>query len=115
VTGPGARRVERAGANRHARRVRRRHGGGSRIAFGGDGMLYMSAGGSGDAPQDPSSLGGKVLRLTDDGKVPADNPFVGMEGYRPEIFTLGHRNTLGLAPTSRHRRDLAGRDGPQRG
>jgi aldose sugar dehydrogenase len=73
-------------------------GGGSRIAFDDDRRLYMSTGGGGsNAPQDPSSLGAKVLRLTDEGQVPADNPFVGREGHRPEIFTLGHRNTLGLA------------------
>ncbi len=73
-------------------------GGVSRLAFGGDGMLYMSLGGGGQQlPQDPSSHSGKVLRLTPDGKVPADNPFVGKTGYRPEIFTIGHRNTLGLA------------------
>jgi glucose/arabinose dehydrogenase len=72
--------------------------GGARLAFGGDGMLYVSAGGGGEShPQDPSSHGGKVLRITPDGKVPADNPFVGREGYRPEIYTLGHRSTLGLA------------------
>jgi glucose/arabinose dehydrogenase len=50
----------------------------------------------GDA-QDPSTHGGKVLRLNEDGSVPRDNPFVGRDGYRPEIFTLGHRTTLGLA------------------
>ena len=72
--------------------------GGSRMAFGGDGMLYLSAGGSGEShAQDPSSHGGKVLRLTPEGRVPRDNPFVDREGYRPEIFTLGHRSTLGLA------------------
>jgi glucose/arabinose dehydrogenase len=38
-----------------------------------------------------------VLRLTPNGRVPQDNPFVGREGYRPEIYTLGHRSTLGLA------------------
>jgi glucose/arabinose dehydrogenase len=42
------------------------------------------------------SLRGKILRLNDDGTVPRDNPFVGRSGYRPEIYTLGHRNTLGL-------------------
>jgi glucose/arabinose dehydrogenase len=73
-------------------------GGVSRLAFGGDGMLYMSLGGGGQAlPQDPNSHAGKVLRLTPEGKVPPDNPFVGKAGYKPEIFTLGHRNTLGLA------------------
>jgi glucose/arabinose dehydrogenase len=72
--------------------------GGARLAFGGDGMLYVSAGGSGEAhPQDPGSHGGKVLRLTPEGRVPADNPFVGRANYKPEIFTLGHRSTLGLA------------------
>lgn len=73
-------------------------GGGARMAFGGDGMLYVSAGGGGEqAAQDPGSHGGKVLRLTPDGGVPRDNPFVGRAGYKPEIFTLGHRSTLGLA------------------
>ena len=69
----------------------------SRLTFGQDGMLYVSTfGGMADAAQDPMSLAGKVLRLTDEGKVPPDNPFVGKQGYRPEIFTLGHRSTLGL-------------------
>ena len=40
---------------------------------------------------------GKLLRLRDDGSVPDDNPFVSQEGYRPEIFSMGHRNQLGLA------------------
>ena len=71
--------------------------GGARLAFGGDGMLYVSAGGGGDShPQDPSSHGGKVLRLTPNGRVPPDNPFVGKEGYRPEIYTLGHRTPESL-------------------
>ena len=43
------------------------------------------------------SLAGKTLRLTDAGTVPPDNPFVGRAGYRPEVYTLGHRNILGLA------------------
>jgi glucose/arabinose dehydrogenase len=69
----------------------------SRLAFGQDGMLYVSTfGGMADAAQDSMSLAGKVLRLTDAGRVPSDNPFVGKQGYRPEIFTLGHRSTLGL-------------------
>jgi aldose sugar dehydrogenase len=68
-----------------------------RVVFGRDGMVYMSTGGNiGTVSQDPASLRGKILRLRDDGSVPSDNPFVGRAGYRPEIFTLGHRNTLGL-------------------
>jgi len=76
-------------------------GNASRIVFGKDGMVYMSVG-VGDPPQapraqDPNDLAGKVLRLLDDGTVPPDNPFVGRTGYRPEVFTMGHRNPLGLA------------------
>jgi len=73
-------------------------GGASRIAFGRDGMLYMTTGGGGgEGAQDPNNLGGKVLRLRDDGTVPADNPFAGKPGYKPEVYTLGHRNSIGLA------------------
>jgi glucose/arabinose dehydrogenase len=67
----------------------------SRIAFGRDGMLYLTT--TGRDPQDPNTLGGKVLRLRDDGTVPPDNPFVGQAGHRPEVYTLGHRSALGLA------------------
>jgi glucose/arabinose dehydrogenase len=68
-----------------------------RVAFGSDGKVYMSTGGRvGDAAQDPMSLRGKVLRLEGDGSVPSDNPFRNRLNYQPEIYTLGHRNTLGL-------------------
>ncbi len=68
-----------------------------RLVFGRDGMVYMSTGGNiRDIAQNPASLRGKILRLRDDGSVPDDNPFAGRAGYRPEIFTLGHRNTLAL-------------------
>jgi glucose/arabinose dehydrogenase len=73
-------------------------GGGGPIAFGGDGMLYISSGGGGEnATQNANSLGGKILRLTDTGTVPPDNPFVGRAGARSEVFTMGHRNTLRMA------------------
>ena len=69
----------------------------ARIAFGRDGMLYMATGGNvGTVAQEPDSLRGKVLRLRDDGSAPPDNPFANRVGYRPEIYTLGHRNSLGL-------------------
>jgi len=68
----------------------------SRIAFGRDGMLYISLV-AGMDPQDPNTLGGKVLRLRDDGSIPSDNPFAGKPGARPEVYTLGHRGILGLA------------------
>ena len=70
-------------------------GSGGPIAFGGDGMLYVAHGG-GDT-QTPKTLGGKILRLTDEGKVPPDNPFVGRADTRPEIFTMGHRTFLRMA------------------
>jgi glucose/arabinose dehydrogenase len=72
----------------------------SRLAFGRDGKLYVSTfgnAGDGSGAQNPNSLAGKVLRLNDDGTVPTDNPFAGRPGYKPEIYTLGHRSTLGLA------------------
>ena len=69
----------------------------SRIAFGRDGMIYVSNGASNsDSAQDPKSHRGKIMRLRDDGTAPPDNPFVGRAGYRPEIYSMGHRNTLGL-------------------
>ena len=73
-------------------------GGASRIAFGLDGSLFMTTGGGGgNGAQDPNSHAGKVLRLRDDGTVPSDNPFVGRAGCKPEVYSLGHRNSLGLA------------------
>jgi glucose/arabinose dehydrogenase len=72
-------------------------GGPARMAFGRDGKLYVTTGGVNRGAQDPGSQAGKVLRLNDDGSVPADNPFVKHVGYAPEVYTLGHRSSLGLA------------------
>jgi glucose/arabinose dehydrogenase len=71
----------------------------SRLAWGRDGKLYMTtpSGGNGSSSQDPNSYSGKILRLNDDGTAPADNPFAGRAGHKPEVYTLGHRNSLGLA------------------
>ena len=71
---------------------------GSRLAFGQDGTLYVSTGEryDRDRAQDLNDLRGKVIRLKDDGGIPADNPFVGRAGVRPEIYSYGHRNPQGL-------------------
>lgn len=67
---------------------------GGRIAFGPDGMLYATAGDAAepDRAQDLSSLGGKILRMTPEGGVPADNPFPGSL-----VYSYGHRNPQGIA------------------
>jgi glucose/arabinose dehydrogenase len=70
---------------------------GSRLAFGPGGMLFMTTGAPfGDQAQKLDTVYGKVLRLRDDGKVPADNPFASRAGARSEIYSYGHRDSLGL-------------------
>lgn len=72
---------------------------GCRIAFDRDGFLYLSTGERNERAraQRLDDLAGKVLRLTRDGRVPPDNPFVGRADARPEIFSYGHRHPQGLA------------------
>lgn len=74
-------------------------GGPSRLAWGRDGKLYVTTPSSGDgkSSQDPNVYAGKVLRLNEDGTAPSDNPFAGKAGHKPEVYTFGHRNSLGLA------------------
>jgi len=70
---------------------------GSRIQFAGDGTVYMATGAPfGDEAQNVGSVYGKVLRLNEDGSIPADNPFVGHAGAHPAVYSLGHRDQLGL-------------------
>ena len=72
---------------------------GSKLAFGRDGLLYMSLGERNDRTraQRLDNHGGKILRLKDDGTPAPGNPFAGKDGAKPEIFTYGHRNVQGLA------------------
>lgn len=79
---------------------------GGRMAFDGSGYLFVTLGdrqwpSEGDLEahpaQDLSNHNGTVVRLHDDGRVPSDNPFVGVEDARPEIWSWGHRNAQGLA------------------
>ena len=73
---------------------------GSRVVFDKDGMLYASIGDRGPTTeplaQDLSKHNGKIVRLHDDGRIPADNPFIGRPGAKPEIYSYGHRNPQGM-------------------
>jgi glucose/arabinose dehydrogenase len=87
---------------------------GSRLAFGPRNDLYITTGAPfGDQAQNPNTVYGKVLRLTEQGAVPTDNPFVGKAGTRPEIYSLGHRDQLGL--TVHDGRVLTAEHGPNGG
>jgi len=75
---------------------------GSRLAFGPDGMLYITLGDRFDRPnrakvQQLDNHLGKILRINPDGSIPADNPFVKQSGAMPEIWDLGHRNIQSAA------------------
>ncbi len=72
---------------------------GHRMAFSEDGYLFISSGERQkfDPSQDMSGNLGKILRLNEDGSVPEDNPFYDQGGVTAEIWSLGHRNPLGLA------------------
>jgi glucose/arabinose dehydrogenase len=94
----------------------------SRLLFGPDGTLYMSIGGPGEGPaasvmraQGKHDYAGKIIRLRDDGSLPADNPFVGDGAYKPYIFAMGFRNVLGLALNPSTREVWATEIGPNGG
>ena len=94
----------------------------SRIAFGRDGMLYVTIGGPGtgppaslDRPQHGDDYAGKLLRMRDDGSLPPDNPFVGKAGYKPYVYAMGFRNQLGLAINPYNGEIWAGEQGPNGG
>ena len=72
---------------------------GSRLVFDRAGFLYITLGDRGEMAraQKPDDHAGSVIRLHDDGRVPADNPFVGRPGWKPEKYTLGNRNMQGAA------------------
>jgi glucose/arabinose dehydrogenase len=73
---------------------------GCRIAQGNDGDLFVTLGehfSHRDEAQNLANHLGKLIRITPDGTAPSDNPFVGRDGARPEIWSYGHRNEQGLA------------------
>ena len=97
---------------------------GSRLAFDLNGLLYITLGdrqvpSTGDLAahpaQDLSNHFGKIVRLHDDGRVPADNPFIARADARPETYSYGHRNVQGLAINPRTGEVLATEHGPQGG
>jgi glucose/arabinose dehydrogenase len=79
----------------------------ARMVFGRDGKIYLAIGvpipevrrpglATPKDAQDPDNHFGKVLRLNDDGSAPADNPFAGRPGHKPELYALGIRNAMAL-------------------
>jgi aldose sugar dehydrogenase len=89
---------------------------GSRIVFSGDGYVYMTTGAPfGDDAQDLKGAFGKVLRLKDDGGIPADNPFLGRDDVHPAVYSYGHRDQLGLTLHEASGTILAAEHGPNGG
>ena len=97
---------------------------GGKLAFDRNGFLYLTLGDRQVAPegdlekhpaQDLSNHHGTIVRLHDDGRVPADNPFVKQAGAQPEIWTYGHRNVQGIAIHPETGDVWANEHGPQGG
>lgn len=90
---------------------------GSRLVFDRQGLLYITLGDRGDRPraQNLNDHAGSVIRVRDDGTVPADNPFVGRDGILPEIYSYGHRNMQGAALHPRTGQLWTQEHGPQGG
>jgi len=76
---------------------------GSRLVFRRDGTLFVTLGdrSSRDHVQDLGATIGKIVRINPDGTIPRDNPFVGRDGVRPEIWSYGHRNAQAAALDAR--------------
>jgi glucose/arabinose dehydrogenase len=90
---------------------------GSRLVFDRAGYLYITLGDRGEMEraQRPDDHAGSVIRLHDDGRVPADNPFVDKPGWKPEKYTLGNRNMQGAALHPRTGELWTHEHGPQGG
>lgn len=95
--------------------AQRRHFG-SRLLLA-DGYLYITIGdrGNRDLAQSLETHNGKVIRLTEEGNTPADNPFVDRAGAKPEIWSYGHRNPQGIARHPHNGTIWVAEHGPQGG
>jgi glucose/arabinose dehydrogenase len=90
---------------------------GGRLAFGPDGMLYLTIGDrfQMERAQNLMDDGGKIIRIRDDGSIPDDNPFVGRPDALPEIYSYGHRNPQGLIGNAGDGRLWSVEQGPKGG
>ena len=90
---------------------------GSRLVFDDAGHLFVTQGENNKRPtaQELDKLQGKLVRLNADGSVPKDNPFVGRDGVRPEIWSYGHRNMQGAALNPLTRAVWTSEHGPKGG
>ncbi|MGH8174497.1 MAG: PQQ-dependent sugar dehydrogenase, partial [Rhodanobacteraceae bacterium] len=90
---------------------------GSRLVFDDAGHLFITQGENNKRPtaQELDKLQGKLVRLNVDGSVPKDNPFVGKDGVRPEIWSYGHRNMQGAALNPATRKLWTHEHGPMGG
>ncbi|MFT6097111.1 MAG: glucose/arabinose dehydrogenase [Nonlabens sp.] len=91
---------------------------GSRFAWDQEGYLYFSIGERGERdvnPQDLKRDGGKIYRIHDDGRVPTDNPFVGVAGAKTAAFTYGNRNPQGMTAHPKTGEIITHEHGPQGG
>lgn len=91
---------------------------GGRIAFLRDETMLVTVSDGYDYPnaaQDLRSDFGKVVRIDRDGKAPSDNPFIGKRNVRPEVYTYGHRNAIGLTVDPRNGNVWLDENGPMGG
>ena len=90
---------------------------GSRLVFGPDGYLYATLGDQGNRPnaQDLGNHHGSVIRITDTGLVPTDNPFLGNSHAQPEIFSYGNRNSQGITLSPNRKEIWMHEHGPRGG
>jgi glucose/arabinose dehydrogenase len=90
---------------------------GGRLVFAPDGKLFITSGDRQrfEPAQDLGSNVGKIVRINPDGSIPKDNPLVGKDGVRADIWTIGHRNPLGAAINPSSRQLWAHEMGPKGG